>query len=91
MAGRVLRTSRVVPVKQIVQCRKTPHPMMRTAMPAEQYLWTDGGWRSIRANKKLDAMTQAARQRVAKAEVSLPKLVSMHRTRAASIWSSGLS
>ena len=88
MAGRVLRTSRLVPVKQIVQCRKTPHPMMRTAMPAEQYLWTDDGWRSIRANKKLDAMTQVARQRVAKAEVSLHKLVSIHRSRAASVWSS---
>ncbi|MGB7345507.1 MAG: DEAD/DEAH box helicase family protein [Pirellulaceae bacterium] len=86
MAGRVLRTSRHVPVKQIVQCRKTPYPMLRTAMPAEQYLWTDTGWRSIRANKQLDAMTQIARQRVAKAEVLLPKLVSIHRSRATSAW-----
>lgn len=44
MAGRVLRTSRRVPCKQIIQCRKTPHPMMRTATPFEQYLWTDDGW-----------------------------------------------
>ena len=81
MAGRVLRTCRHVPFKQIVQCQKTPYPMLRTAMPAEQYLWTDAGWRSIRANRKLDEMAMAARKRIATAEVSLPKLVSMHRRR----------
>ncbi|QDT13372.1 DEAD/DEAH box helicase [Planctomycetes bacterium K23_9] len=86
MSGRVLRTCHAVPNKQIVQCRKTPFPMLRMAMPAEQYLWTDDGWRSIRANKQLDAMTHMARQRVAKAEVQLPKLVSIHRSRATSAW-----
>ncbi len=86
MAGRVLRTCRRVPHKQVIQCRKTPHPMMRTAMPAEQYLWTDQGWRSIHANRRLDEMTMAARRRVAKADVSLPKLVVMHRTRSSRAW-----
>ncbi len=86
MAGRVLRTCRDVPVKQIVQCRQTPHPMPRTAMPAEQYLWTDAGWRSIRTNRRLDAMTAAARKRVAAAEVSLPKLVAMHRNKSTDAW-----
>ena len=86
MAGRVLRTCHQVPFKQIVQCQKTPHPMLRTAMAAEQYLWTDDGWRSIRANKRLDEMTHAARRRVAKAEVKLPKLVSIHRSKAVQAW-----
>ena len=60
--------------------------MLRTAMAAEQYLWTDDGWRSIRANKRLDEMTHAARRRVAKAEVRLPKLVSIHRSKAVQAW-----
>ncbi|NNE01237.1 MAG: helicase, partial [Pirellulaceae bacterium] len=86
MAGRVLRTCHHVPVKQIVQCQKTPYPMLRTAMPAEQYLWSDDQWRSIRANKRLNEMTQIARKRVARAEVKLPKLVAIHRSRATSAW-----
>ncbi len=86
MAGRVLRTCHRVPVKQIVQCCKTPYPMLRTAMPAEQWLWTDNGWRSIRANQRLDAMAQIARHRIAKTNVTLPKLVSIHRSRAANAW-----
>ncbi len=86
MAGRVLRPSHRVPVKQIVQCNRTPHPMLRTAPAAEQYLLTDEGWRSIRANRMLDQMTAIARQRVAKAEVSLPKLVAMNRNKASRVW-----
>jgi superfamily II DNA or RNA helicase len=86
MAGRVLRTCRRVPRKQIVQCQKTPHPMIRTAMPVEQYLWTDAGWRSIRINARLDHMTMSARRRVARADVRLPDIVSMHRGRRSAIW-----
>ena len=86
MAGRVLRTCQRVPVKQVVQCRNTPYPMLRTAMPSEQYLWTDGGWRSIRMNKQLDAMTATARKRAAAANVSLPKLVSIHRNKSTRVW-----
>jgi superfamily II DNA or RNA helicase len=90
MAGRVLRSCHRVPVKQVVQCRSTPHPMLRTAMPAEQYLWTDDGWRSIHANKQLDEMTMAARRRIARADVNLPSLVAMHRGRSKRRWESSL-
>ncbi|GAA5511136.1 DEAD/DEAH box helicase [Novipirellula caenicola] len=86
MAGRVLRSSHRVPIKQVVQCSRTPHPMLRTAAAAEQYLWTDEGWRSIRPNRMLNQMTAIARNRVAAAEVSLPKLVAMHRGKAAKAW-----
>jgi superfamily II DNA or RNA helicase len=86
MAGRVLRRSPLHPYKQIVQCRHTPHPMLKTAMAAEQYLWTDHGWGSIRANAALNDMTLAARHRVANATAQLPKLVAIHRTRRAGWW-----
>jgi superfamily II DNA or RNA helicase len=81
MAGRVLRKCAGMPLKQIVQCRRTPHPMLKTAMAAEQFLWTPDGWRSIKANEQLDALTQAARQTIAQTNVQIPKLVSMHRLR----------
>ncbi len=81
MAGRVLRKCAGIPMKQIVQCRRTPHPMLKTAMAAEQFLWTPDGWRSIKANEQLDALTHAARQTIAHTNVQLPKLVSMHRSR----------
>lgn len=90
MAGRVLRSCHRVPVKQVVQCRSTPHPMLRTAMPTEQYLWTDDGWRSIHANKRLDEMSQAARRRIARADVNLPNLVAMHRGRSKRQWQTSL-
>lgn len=86
MSGRVLRRCSEVPVKQIVQCSKTPYPMMRLAMPTEQYLQTDAGWRSIRANARLDEMTMTARKRVAAADVSLPAVISMHRKRSSRVF-----
>jgi superfamily II DNA or RNA helicase len=81
MAGRVLRRCEHLPVKQIVQCTQTPYPFLRTAMPTEQYLWTEGEWRSIRSNEKLDAWCAIARRRIARTEAKLPPLVAMHRSR----------
>lgn len=80
MAGRVLRKSDVVPTKNVIQCRRTRHPMMRTAMPAEQSLWTCGQWRTIAGNRRIDEMAAAARQQVARAKVRLPQLIAMHRS-----------
>ncbi len=81
MAGRVLRTAASMPFKNIVQCRETRHPMLKTAMAAEQYIWTADGWRSIKANRKLDEIARSSRAIVAKTSVSLPKLVTANRRR----------
>lgn len=86
MAGRVLRKSKDGCRKQVVQCRNTKHPMMRTAMPSEQYLWTDQGWRSIQANRQLDEMTMMARRKIASASAQLPSLVAIHRNRNQNSW-----
>lgn len=45
MAGRVLRKHHGMPVKQVVQCRNTPHPFVKTATPRLQFLWYPEGWR----------------------------------------------
>lgn len=79
MAGRALRLHPSEPVKHIVQCKKTPHPFVKTALAAEQYVWTDNAWRSLTLNQNINAITQAVRHVLAQTKVELPKLVSAHR------------
>jgi superfamily II DNA or RNA helicase len=81
MGGRVFRKHPELPLKQIVQCRKTPHPFIKTAMADEQYVWVDGRWRTLTLNASLNAITQNARRVIAKSNVELPKVVAAHRTR----------
>ena len=49
MCGRVLRKHPAVPFKQIVQCRQTRWPFVRTAAAAAQFTWQDDEWRSLHA------------------------------------------
>ncbi|MEQ1508555.1 MAG: DEAD/DEAH box helicase family protein [Myxococcota bacterium] len=86
MAGRVLRRDRNQPFKQIVQCSETRHPMSKTAAPAEQYLWSPTGWRSLRANRHLDEITRRSLARIAATPVELPPIVRAHRTGTGGWW-----
>ena len=79
MAGRALRLHPSEPIKQIVQCKKTPHPFVKTSLAAEQYVWTDNGWRSLTLNQNIQAITQNVRGVLAKTNVELPRLVTVHR------------
>jgi len=81
MGGRAFRKHPDLPVKQIVQCKKTTHPMIKTALADEQYVWTDDGWRTLTMNREIEAISNAARRLIARTSVALPKLVSMHRAR----------
>lgn len=81
MAGRVLRKAADLPFKQIVQCSATRHPMPKTAPPAEQWLWTPAGWRSLRTNRHLDEITRRSLARVAATPVELPAIVRAYRSR----------
>ena len=75
MAGRALRLHPAEPVKQIVQCTATRHPFPRTAPPAEQYLWTDVGWRSLSVNGQVEAMTRRMQAVIAGSRVDLPVML----------------
>ncbi len=76
MAGRALRRHASLPFKQIVQCAQTRHPFPRTAAPAEQYLWAgEGQWRSLKANRQLDAMSRRMQSLIAASPASLPKML----------------
>ena len=75
MAGRALRRHPDVAVKQVVQCAATKHPFPRTAPPAEQYLMTDRGWRSLAVNGQIEAMTRRMQAVVAASRAELPALL----------------
>jgi superfamily II DNA or RNA helicase len=81
MAGRVFRKHPELPRKQIVQCKKTRHPFVRTAMADEQYVWADGSWQALMLNREIAAISDRARNAIARAPVALPKLVAAHRPR----------
>jgi superfamily II DNA or RNA helicase len=75
MAGRALRKHPPQAFKQVVQCEQTRHPFPRTAAPAEQYLWQNGSWRSLTANRRLDAICRRMQSLIAAAPVELPRLI----------------
>jgi len=75
MCGRVLRKHPGLPFKQIVQCERTSYPFTRTATPAEQYLWTAEGWRSLTVNRRIDAMSHRMLQVIASVPVSMPEFL----------------
>lgn len=79
MAGRVLRKYVTEPVKQIVQCKRTPHPFIKTALAHEQYVWSTDGWRSLQLNEHIHEITKKVRGVLAQTNVELPKLITMHR------------
>jgi superfamily II DNA or RNA helicase len=75
MCGRVLRKHPALSVKQIVQCRRTRWPFIRTAAAALQYTWADGDWRSLQVNPHIDQVTGRVLQALARIEVQLPRLL----------------
>jgi hypothetical protein len=81
MGGRVFRRHADFPFKQIVQCKQTRHPFLKTAMADEQYIWLDGSWRTLQVNQRIAAITQRSRAAIARSQAELPQLVAQHRTR----------
>jgi superfamily II DNA or RNA helicase len=78
MGGRVLRKHPDLPIKQIVQCARTPWPFQRTAAAAASYTWMNGDWRSLQINPLINEVTNRALQAIARAEVTLPQFVVRH-------------
>jgi len=81
MAGRVFRKHPAVPVKQIVQCKQTRHPMVKTATAEQQFVWAADRWRTLNVNRRIDEITEMSRQLIAQSKVELPKIVAAHRPR----------
>jgi superfamily II DNA or RNA helicase len=72
MGGRVFRQHPNLRWKQIVQSAETRWPMMRTAMPAAQFVWMDDSWRSLQVNEQINEISTAILRSLAQSEVKLP-------------------
>ncbi len=80
MGGRVFRKHPALPFKQIVQCSRTRHPFIKTAMAEEQYVWTDGQWRTLTLNRHIAEVSDRVRRVVASRDVTLPSVVAHNRS-----------
>ncbi|MSR70424.1 MAG: helicase [Phycisphaerales bacterium] len=83
MGGRAFRLDPKTPVKTIVQHRDTHLPFTRIAKPIEQFILSQGIWRSIGATRELDSIIARMRLVAAQTTVSLPRLITKHRSRTA--------
>lgn len=81
MAGRALRKCDHIKTKQIVQCRETPHPFLKTALCQQQYLWQSGEWRSLKINPLLDLANSNVRRSIAQATIELPKFLTRNQSK----------
>jgi superfamily II DNA or RNA helicase len=75
MCGRVLRKHPELPYKQVVQCRKSPWPFLRTATAEQTFTCVDGEWRGLELNPQINAISGRTLQALAKITVELPKYV----------------
>jgi hypothetical protein len=74
MAGRAFRKHPTAPIKQIVQCKRTKWPFIRTAAPVSQYILNDeGNWRSLTLNENIDKIGCKVLRTLAGIRTTLPK------------------
>jgi superfamily II DNA or RNA helicase len=81
MAGRVFRQHKAAPFKQVVQCKETKHPIVKTALADQQFVWNGHEWQTLLVNDRIEAITELSRKLIARGRVELPQLVAAHRPR----------
>lgn len=82
MAGRVFRKFEGLNNKQVVQCKNSKWPVIRTAMPEMQFTWQETqGWLSLTVNPKLNLINSNARLAIAATQVELPKFLEKKKGR----------
>jgi superfamily II DNA or RNA helicase len=79
MAGRAFRKFPGISAKQIVQGKQTRWPIIRTAMPSQQYVWQEDSWLSLTVNPKLNTINQNARLAIAQVEVKMPEFLTANK------------
>ncbi len=78
IAGRVFRKFEGLR-KQVVQSKQSRWPIIRTAMPVQQYVWQEGGWLSLTVNPQLNQINQNARMAIASVQVDLPDFLTKRK------------
>lgn len=64
MGGRVLRLHDALPVKNIVQCQRTKHPFLKTAMPITQYKHENSSWKELKLNPAIDRIANTMTEKM---------------------------
>lgn len=72
MCGRVLRLCPGMEAKQIVQCKDTRHPFVRTARPRASFVQVGGEFLSLTASSDVEETARRYAKAVVMAEVSMP-------------------
>ena len=79
MAGRAFRKYPKISAKQIVQSKQSRWPIIRTAMPEQQFVWQEDMWLSLTVNPLLNTINQNARVAIAQTDVELPAFVTQKK------------
>ncbi|MEZ6139914.1 MAG: DEAD/DEAH box helicase family protein [Zavarzinella sp.] len=87
MAGRVFRKHPQVPLKQVVQCKKTRWPIVRTASAELQYIWHEEGWRTLDVNPHIQQVGLQMMHALAQTEITLPEYLNKKRSTRPQFWS----
>lgn len=75
MAGRVFRKSSFIPFKNVVQCKDTKWPFLKTALPVIQYIRKGDEWRTIGSNDNVRCASRNVIKSLAHINVQLPKIL----------------
>jgi superfamily II DNA or RNA helicase len=81
MAGRALRKCPGLAAKQVVQCKQTRHPFLRTARARQQFLWEPDGWKSLTINPRIQLCADNACRVIAQTVVELPAFLRQQQPR----------
>lgn len=91
MAGRVFRKYPGVEFKNVVQSKLTRWPMVRTAIPAEQFVWLpeDHQWRSYKISKQIGRISSMATLIMARKTPEIPDIIKRNQ-KSANAWFNNL-
>ena len=81
MAGRSLRKCPGLVAKQVVQCKGTRHPFVKTARPRQQFLWEPDGWKSLTIHPKIQLCAENSCRVIARTVVELPAFLQKKQPR----------
>jgi len=68
-------------LKNVVQSVLTRYPILKTALPAEQYIWRDDNWISLTINPHIDKINSRCRMAIAQTQVHMPEFIQKRKSK----------
>jgi superfamily II DNA or RNA helicase len=85
MCGRVLRLHPGLEAKQIIQCKDTKYPFIRTAVPRMSYVQIGDQFRSLSTNADIESTANWYAQEILHAHVVIPDFIIKHKKKSQKI------